>query len=128
MTKRLCSLYLTIIGFSLGICVFKTVNVYLWKSDTPVSIVWVCWNELWKFDNKDGFRRIFVTYGIFSPIPKIMWWWWWWWWWLAFVVWLTDERHLAIFPAGTIVRDPYHRESPTRREQGFNLRRTWVQG
>ena len=24
--------------------------------------------------------------------------------------------------AGTIVRDPHHRESPTRREQGLNLR------
>ena len=41
-----------------------------------------------------------------------------------FVVWLTDERRLAFFPAGTIVRDPHHRESPTRREQGLNLRRT----
>ena len=33
-----------------------------------------------------------------------------------FVVWLTDEGRLALFPAGTIVRDPQHRESPTRRE------------
>ena len=39
-----------------------------------------------------------------------------------FVVWLTDERRL-----GTIVRDPYHRESPTLRDQDLNLRRTWVQ-
>ena len=39
----------------------------------------------------------------------------WWWWWIVFVVWLTDERCLALFPAGTIVRDPHHRESPTRR-------------
>ena len=31
---------------------------------------------------------------------------------------LTDERRLALFPAGTTVRDPHHRESPTRREQG----------
>ena len=30
-----------------------------------------------------------------------------------FVVWLTDERRLALFPAGTIVRDPHHCESPT---------------
>ena len=42
----------------------------------------------------------------------------------CFLVRLTDERHLAIFPAGTIVRDPHHRESPTSREQGLNLRRT----
>ena len=37
---------------------------------------------------------------------------------------LNDERLLALFPAGTIVRDPRHRESPTRREQDLNLRRT----
>ena len=46
---------------------------------------------------------------------------------IVFVVWLTDERRLALFPAGTIVRDPHHRESSTRREQGLNLRRTWIQ-
>ena len=28
----------------------------------------------------------------------------WWWCWIVFVVWLTDERHLALFPAGTIAR------------------------
>ena len=39
------------------------------------------------------------------------------------VVWLIDGRRLALFPAGTIVKDPHHRESPTRREQGLNLRR-----
>ena len=44
----------------------------------------------------------------------------WWWWWIVFVVWLTDERHLALFPAGTTVRDPHHHESPTRRKQGLN--------
>ena len=41
-----------------------------------------------------------------------------------FCVWLTDERCLALFRAGTIFRDPHHRESPTRREQGLNLHRT----
>ena len=35
------------------------------------------------------------------------------------MVWLTDERRLALFPAEAIIRDPHHRESPTRREQGF---------
>ena len=30
---------------------------------------------------------------------------------IFFVVWLTDERHLALFPAGTIVRDTRHRKS-----------------
>ena len=46
---------------------------------------------------------------------------------MVFVVWLTDERRLALFPAGTIVRDPHHRESPTRREQTLKLRRVRVQ-
>ena len=44
-----------------------------------------------------------------------------------FVVWLTNERRLALFPARTMVRDPHHCESPTRCEQDLNLRRTWVQ-
>ena len=43
---------------------------------------------------------------------------------ICFVVWLTAERRLALFPAGAIFRDPHHRESPTRREQDLNLRRT----
>ena len=33
----------------------------------------------------------------------------------------------VLFPVGTIVRDSHHRKSPTRREQGLNLRWTWVQ-
>ena len=37
---------------------------------------------------------------------------------------LTDEERLALFPAGTIVRDPNHRESPTHHQQGLNLHRT----
>ena len=43
---------------------------------------------------------------------------------IFFVVWLTDERRLALFPAGTIARNLPHRESATHREQGLNLRRT----
>ena len=35
-------------------------------------------------------------------------------WSIAFVVWLTHERHLTLFPAGTIVKDPHHRESRSR--------------
>ena len=42
----------------------------------------------------------------------------------CFCVWLTDKRRLGLFPAGTIDRDPHHRESLTRREQDLNLRRT----
>ena len=43
------------------------------------------------------------------------------------MVWLTDERRLALFPAGTIVRDPHHLETLTCREQDLNLRRSWIQ-
>ena len=42
----------------------------------------------------------------------------------CFVVYLTGEKRIALFPAGTTVRDPHRRESPTRREQDLNLRRT----
>ena len=35
---------------------------------------------------------------------------------IFFVIWLTDERYLALFPAGTIVIDPHHRESLTSRK------------
>ena len=42
----------------------------------------------------------------------------------------TDQRCLALLPVGNIaiIIDPHHRESPTRHEQGLNLRRTCVQG
>ena len=39
----------------------------------------------------------------------------------CFVVWLTNERRLALFPSRTIVRDPHHHEPPTRREQGYEM-------
>ena len=44
-------------------------------------------------------------------------------WWIIFVVWLTNERCLALVPAGTIVRDPHHRKSLTHHKQGLNLHR-----
>ena len=37
---------------------------------------------------------------------------------------MVDEGHLALFSAGTIVRDPHHRESPIHREKDLNLQRT----
>ena len=40
------------------------------------------------------------------------------------VVWLTDEKRLALFLAGTTVRDRHHRESLTGHEQDLNLRKT----
>ena len=62
-----------------------------------------------------------MEYKIYSNITCPMrgwsWWWWWWWWWIVFVVWLTDERCLALFPARTTARNPHYRESPTRGEQ-----------
>ena len=44
-----------------------------------------------------------------------------------FAVWLTKERRLALFPAGTIVRNPHHCKSLISHEQDLNLLRTWVQ-
>ena len=38
---------------------------------------------------------------------------------IVFVVCLTDERQLALYPAGSIARDPDHHKSPTSRKQGF---------
>ena len=38
--------------------------------------------------------------------------------------WLT--KGVALFPLGTNVRNPHHRESPKRQEQDY-LCRTWVQ-
>ena len=39
-------------------------------------------------------------------------------------VWLTGEGRLALIRSDTIVRDPRHRESLTRRQLGLNLRTT----
>ena len=44
-----------------------------------------------------------------------------------FVVRLNDEKVLALFLAGAIVRDRHHFESRTHREQDLNLCRTRVQ-
>ena len=54
-------------------------------------------------------------------------WWWGWWWWIFFVVWLTNEGHLALFTVRTILREPHHCKSVTLHEQDLNLRRTWVE-
>ena len=45
---------------------------------------------------------------------------------MAFVKLLTDERRLALFLAGTIVRDSQHRKSLTRRKHDLNLHETRV--
>ena len=41
---------------------------------------------------------------------------------MIFVVWLTDEKRLALFPA--TVRNLHYCESPKFRKQDLNLRRT----
>ena len=46
----------------------------------------------------------------------------------CFVAWLTDKRRLDLFLVELIFRDPHHRQSTTRREQGLNLRGTWSSG
>ena len=43
------------------------------------------------------------------------------------MIWLTNERRLALFQAGAIVRDPHHRESGTRREQDLKLSSGFVE-
>ena len=51
-----------------------------------------------------------------------------WWWWIVFAKWLTNERHLALFPAGTTVRDSHHHKSLTPLQLDLSLCRDWVQG
>ena len=38
-------------------------------------------------------------------------------WGFVFMVWLTDEGRLALFLAGPIVRNPYHRKPPTAKSR-----------
>ena len=45
---------------------------------------------------------------------------------LFFAVWLTNERRLAIFPAGTIVRDPHYLEAPIRRQRYLTRRQQYL--
>ena len=37
-----------------------------------------------------------------------------------FLDWLTDERHLALFPARAVVRNSHQHKYPTHREQDLN--------
>ena len=77
--------------------------------------------KIFKFTKPSSFSYILsICFSFMSLICDITWW-------IVFVVWLSDERHFALFSAGTIVRDPHHHESLTHRKQGLNLCRTWVQ-
>ena len=44
-----------------------------------------------------------------------------------FMVWLTNERRLALFPGCTIVRDPHHLESLTSCKQDWNQSSDFVE-
>ena len=63
-----------------------------------------------------------------STTSASLWWWWWssssssYWWWFVFVVWLTNERFLALFSAATISRNPHHRQS----SHDVNLHMIWL--
>ena len=117
-------------------CYPKSITTTLSRIFSCTMLSGASWTTLYKVlpvqccpkSVKTTLNKIFfllnVAWTLFDNIKQSFWWWWWW---IVLVVWLTDERHLALFPAGTIVRDPHHRESPTRREQDLNLRRTLVE-
>ena len=69
--------------------------------------------------------RAYLFWSTWQPVSKLVYLWWWRQ--IVFVVWLIDERPLALFPAKTIARDPYHLESPTHCKQDLSLCQTWVQ-
>ena len=97
---------------------WKTVICHLWKLDEAFQNLITCFKEVKKAIWSSLAFWIYKICRYLSRFRLMRWWWW-----IVFVVWLTDERLLTLFPAGVIVRDPHHRESPTRREQGLNLRR-----
>ena len=45
----------------------------------------------------------------------------------CFVALLTDEMCLALLPAGIVLRDPRHRESPKRDKQDLNMSSGFVE-
>ena len=99
-----------------------SINIFDMSHDAFISFFVVtfqktafCKDSIWMFEAVGNLTTVW-----FTKIDKNINSWWWWWWWIVFVVWLTDEMRLALFPARTIVRDSHHRESPTRRA-GFKL-------
>ena len=69
-------------------------------------------------------RFVYIAWTLTHISTKVLWWRWRWW--ISFVVWLPDERSLALFPVRTNVRDLRHRESSTCLKEDLNLCRTWV--
>ena len=59
-----------IFGFGFSKCIFRAVNVNLWKSDKPVSKVCIFINEFGKFGNIKfihfGLFGTFIACGIFG--------------------------------------------------------------
>ena len=47
---------------------------------------------------------------------------------IIIVEWLTYEKHLALYPAGTIVRDSHYGRYLTPHKQDLKLRRSSIQG
>ena len=89
-----------------------------------ISVTWSTflgfWKFFWMFSPINSSNFIQIKWNFYHINLA-------WWWWIVFVVWLTDKRHLALFPAGTIARDRHHRKSLTCRKQDLNLHRTWLQ-
>ena len=100
-----------------------------WDSSKPFN-----WNffERWNWDSSKPFKWNLQSVVTFKTFPNVLW----------PVLFTFDDGGggklflcygwqtksvLALFPAGIIVREPHHCESPTRHEQDLNLHRTWVQ-
>ena len=58
--------------------------------------------DLTSITKKATSYRIHQLWDFFPFLVIYRWWWWRWWWWIVFVVWLTDERPLVLFPAGSL--------------------------
>ena len=91
---------------------WKTVICHLWKPDEAFQNLVIFFKEVKKAIWSTVAFWIYKICRCLSRFRLMRWWWWW----IVFVVWLTDERLLTLFPAGTIVRDPHQRKSPTPRE------------
>ena len=118
-----CTLSIFVAIFSLDASVrtfdISSTRIFL-VSDQEFLLAWWCLKFLKiRVYLKDLFCNSSISLSIslivsFCQLIYTFWWWWWWWWcwwswsWIVFVIWLTEERCLALFPAGAIVRDPHH--------------------
>ena len=81
-------------------CTYQFVFAII-SSDLPLfeSSVGIYLSKMLLFMPMAGLLLSFVLIGLIHRLRDV----WWRWWWIVFVVWLTDERRLVLFPAGTIV-------------------------